>query len=207
MRLAQTAINAPASLPVVRTLETIQASFSTPASPAEAVIIGTGVTAPGMTRRGRVQRAGVVTSAALIMVAVFSVFATMPVVDLRFLGVGRAAAVLVGAAVAGGVLLPAVFSLPGRRALASVVACRGGAAVHAGEAGSAAAAWAPAGMAPGRSSSPGRVRPGCWDWPGLREGAEGGEAAVQRPVSVASTGGPILVSGKTTQSLREEADR
>jgi hypothetical protein len=66
-----------------------------------------------------------VTSAALIMVAVFSVFATMSVVDLKILGVGTAAAGLIDATVVRGVLLPTAFSLLGRRALTSVITCRG----------------------------------------------------------------------------------
>jgi len=60
--------------------------------------------------------AGVVTSAALIMVAVFSIFATLSLVDLKILGVGTAAAVLIDATVVRGVLLPATLSLLGDRA-------------------------------------------------------------------------------------------
>jgi putative drug exporter of the RND superfamily len=59
--------------------------------------------------------AGVVTSAALIMVAVFSIFATLPFVDLKTLGVGLAAAVLIDATVIRGILLPAAMSLLGER--------------------------------------------------------------------------------------------
>jgi RND superfamily putative drug exporter len=59
--------------------------------------------------------AGVVTSAALIMVAVFSVLATLPIVDTKTLGVGLAAAVLVDATVVRGILLPACLALLGER--------------------------------------------------------------------------------------------
>jgi hypothetical protein len=59
---------------------------------------------------------GLVTSAPLIMVAVFSTFATLSLVDLRILGVGMAAAVLIDATVVRGILLPAVLSLLGDRA-------------------------------------------------------------------------------------------
>jgi hypothetical protein len=62
--------------------------------------------------------AGVVTSAALIMVAVFSIFATLPLVDLKILGIGigTAAAVLIDATVVRGILLPASLALLGDRA-------------------------------------------------------------------------------------------
>jgi RND superfamily putative drug exporter len=59
--------------------------------------------------------AGVVTSAALIMVAVFSVLATLPIVDTKTLGVGLAAAVLIDATVVRGILLPACLALLGKR--------------------------------------------------------------------------------------------
>jgi putative drug exporter of the RND superfamily len=60
---------------------------------------------------GIASSAGVVTSAALIMVAVFSVFATMSLVDLKMLGIGTAVAVLIDATVVRGVLLPAALTL------------------------------------------------------------------------------------------------
>jgi putative drug exporter of the RND superfamily len=59
--------------------------------------------------------AGVVTSAAVIMVAVFSIFATLPIVDTKTLGVGLAAAVLIDATVVRGILLPAAMALLGER--------------------------------------------------------------------------------------------
>src|SRR3984885_6794550 len=60
--------------------------------------------------------AGVITSAAAIMVAVFSVFATLSVIQLKSLGVGLAAAVLIDATVVRGILLPAALALLGERA-------------------------------------------------------------------------------------------
>jgi RND superfamily putative drug exporter len=60
--------------------------------------------------------AGVVTSAAAIMVAVFSVFATLSVIQLKSLGVGLAAAILIDATVVRGILLPATLALFGERA-------------------------------------------------------------------------------------------
>jgi RND superfamily putative drug exporter len=59
--------------------------------------------------------AGRVTSAALIMVAVFSVFATLSVIELKILGVGMAAAILIDAILVGGILLPAALALLGDR--------------------------------------------------------------------------------------------
>ena len=60
--------------------------------------------------------AGVVTSAALIMVAVFSIFATLSMIDVKMLGVGLAAAVLIDATIVRGVVLPAFLALLGERA-------------------------------------------------------------------------------------------
>ena len=65
---------------------------------------------------GIASSAGVVTSAALIMVAVFSIFITMPLVDLKILGVGTAAAILIDATVVRGILVPAALALLGERA-------------------------------------------------------------------------------------------
>jgi putative drug exporter of the RND superfamily len=65
---------------------------------------------------GIASSAGVVTSAALIMVAVFSIFLTLPIIELKVLGIGMGAAVLIDATVVRGVLLPAALSLLGERA-------------------------------------------------------------------------------------------
>jgi putative drug exporter of the RND superfamily len=58
----------------------------------------------------------VVTSAALIMVALFSLFSTLSLIDLKILGVGTAAAVLIDATVVRGVLVPAALALLGDHA-------------------------------------------------------------------------------------------
>ena len=58
----------------------------------------------------------VVTSAAVIMVAVFSIFATLSGIDVKMLGVGLAAAVLIDATVVRGVVLPAALAMLGERA-------------------------------------------------------------------------------------------
>ena len=60
--------------------------------------------------------AGVVTSAAAIMVAVFSIFATLGEIEFKLFGVTMAAAVLIDATIVRGVLLPAGLSLIGDRA-------------------------------------------------------------------------------------------
>ena len=59
--------------------------------------------------------AGVVTSAAAIMVAVFSIFATLGLIEFKMFGVAMAAAVLIDATVVRGVLLPAGLALLGDR--------------------------------------------------------------------------------------------
>lgn len=67
-------------------------------------------------RHGVTSSAGVVTSAAVVMVAVFAVFATLTPLDFKQMGVGLAAAVLLDATVVRGVLLPAALRLLGDRA-------------------------------------------------------------------------------------------
>ena len=57
--------------------------------------------------------AGVVTSAALVMVGVFSIFATLQFMFLKQFGVGLAIAVLVDATIVRAVLLPATMKLLG----------------------------------------------------------------------------------------------
>ena len=57
--------------------------------------------------------AGVVTSAALVMVGVFAVFALMPILDMKEMGIGLAAAVLIDATIIRAVLLPASMKLLG----------------------------------------------------------------------------------------------
>jgi uncharacterized membrane protein YdfJ with MMPL/SSD domain len=74
----------------------------------------------GMTTRDAVERgiastAGVITSAAVIMVAVFSVFGTLSQVSMKQIGVGLAAAVLLDATIVRAVLLPSVMAMLGER--------------------------------------------------------------------------------------------
>jgi RND superfamily putative drug exporter len=59
--------------------------------------------------------AGVVTSAAIVMVAVFAIFATLSLLFFKQFGVGLAVAVLIDATIVRGVLLPATMKLLGDR--------------------------------------------------------------------------------------------
>jgi uncharacterized membrane protein YdfJ with MMPL/SSD domain/pimeloyl-ACP methyl ester carboxylesterase len=59
--------------------------------------------------------AGVVTSAAVVMVGVFAVFGTLSILMFKQFGVGLAAAILIDATIVRGVLLPATMKLLGDR--------------------------------------------------------------------------------------------
>jgi uncharacterized membrane protein YdfJ with MMPL/SSD domain len=59
--------------------------------------------------------AGVVTSAAIVMVGVFSIFATLSIMMFKQFGVGLAVAILIDATIVRGVLLPATMKLLGER--------------------------------------------------------------------------------------------
>ena len=65
--------------------------------------------------RGVTASAGVVTSAAAVMVGVFSIFGTLSLLEFKQLGVGLAAAVLIDATIVRAVLLPSAMVLLGRR--------------------------------------------------------------------------------------------
>ena len=54
--------------------------------------------------------AGVVTSAAIVMVGVFSIFATLSTIDMKQLGVGLAAAILLDATIIRAVVLPSLMT-------------------------------------------------------------------------------------------------
>ncbi|WP_433300141.1 MMPL family transporter [Actinoplanes sp. CA-030573] len=66
-------------------------------------------------REGIGKTAGVITSAAVVMVAVFALFATLPLASTKELGVGLAAAILLDATIIRAVLLPAVMALLGEK--------------------------------------------------------------------------------------------
>ncbi len=74
-----------------------------------------GATTVGAVTAGIASSAGVVTSAAVIMVAVFSIFIGMGLIELKMLGVGLAVAILLDATIVRGVLLPAAMTLLGDR--------------------------------------------------------------------------------------------
>ena len=65
--------------------------------------------------RGIASSAGVVTSAAVIMVSVFAIFATLATIEFKMFGVGMASAILIDATVVRGVLMPAAMALLGDR--------------------------------------------------------------------------------------------
>jgi RND superfamily putative drug exporter len=64
-------------------------------------------------RYGITRTAGVVTSAALVMVGVFSIFGTLSQLDVKQAGVGLATAILIDATIVRAVLLPASMKLLG----------------------------------------------------------------------------------------------
>jgi RND superfamily putative drug exporter len=66
-------------------------------------------------REGIAATAGAVTSAAVVMVAVFSLFAMLRLPEMKQLGVGLGAAILIDATIVRGVALPALVTLLGER--------------------------------------------------------------------------------------------
>ena len=74
-----------------------------------------GLTTEEAVAHGIKTTAGVVTSAAIVMVLVFTVFATGSIILLQQLGIGLAAAILIDATIVRAVLLPASMLLLGER--------------------------------------------------------------------------------------------
>jgi uncharacterized membrane protein YdfJ with MMPL/SSD domain len=72
-----------------------------------------GMSTEDAVREGISRTAGTVTAAAVVMVAVFSVFATLSFIDMKQMGVGLAVAILIDATIIRGVLLPATMKLLG----------------------------------------------------------------------------------------------
>jgi uncharacterized membrane protein YdfJ with MMPL/SSD domain len=72
-----------------------------------------GLTTEDAVAHGIKTTAGTVTSAAIVMVGVFSIFATLPILDMKEAGVGLAAAVLIDATIVRAILLPATMKLLG----------------------------------------------------------------------------------------------
>jgi uncharacterized membrane protein YdfJ with MMPL/SSD domain len=77
-------------------------------------LVDAGMKTEDAVERGIRSTAGTVTSAALVMVAVFSIFATLSTLDIKQLGVGLAVAVILDATIIRGVLLPSTMKLLGR---------------------------------------------------------------------------------------------
>jgi RND superfamily putative drug exporter len=73
----------------------------------------TGMSTEDAVSHGIRATAGVVTSAAIVMVAVFAIFATLGMIDFKMMGVGLAVAVLLDATIVRAVLLPAAMKLLG----------------------------------------------------------------------------------------------
>ncbi len=67
-------------------------------------------------QRGIADTAGVVTSAAAVMVSVFAIFATLSMMEMKMMGVGLCAAILLDATLVRLVMLPAALVLLGERA-------------------------------------------------------------------------------------------
>ena len=65
--------------------------------------------------RGIADTAGVVTSAAAVMVSVFAIFATLSMLEMKMMGVGLSAAILLDATLVRLVMLPAILVLLGDR--------------------------------------------------------------------------------------------
>ncbi len=72
-----------------------------------------GLTTAEAVAEGVKSTAGIVTSAAVVMVGVFSIFAVLPEIAFKQLGVGLAVAVLIDATIVRAVLLPAAMTLLG----------------------------------------------------------------------------------------------
>jgi putative drug exporter of the RND superfamily len=67
-------------------------------------------------RQGVAETAGVVTSAAAVMVSVFALFATLSMLEMKMMGVGLSVAILLDATLIRLVMLPAILCLLGERA-------------------------------------------------------------------------------------------
>ncbi len=75
-----------------------------------------GLTTRLAVERGVRETAGVVTSAAAVMISVFAIFATLSMMEMKMMGVGLSAAILVDATVIRLVMLPSILVLLGERA-------------------------------------------------------------------------------------------
>jgi uncharacterized membrane protein YdfJ with MMPL/SSD domain len=76
-------------------------------------LVDTGMSTEQAVAAGIKRTAGTVTSAAVVMVAVFAIFVTLRTLDIKQMGFGLAAAILIDSTVVRAVLLPAVMKLLG----------------------------------------------------------------------------------------------
>ena len=79
-------------------------------------LVGRGLPTRVAVQRGVADTAGVVTSAAAVMISVFAIFATLSMMEMKMMGVGLSAAILVDATLIRLVMLPAALVLLGDRA-------------------------------------------------------------------------------------------
>jgi RND superfamily putative drug exporter len=77
--------------------------------------VGRGLPTKLAVERGITDTAGVVTSAAAVMVSVFAIFATLSMIEMKMMGVGLSAAILLDATLIRLVMLPAILVLLGDR--------------------------------------------------------------------------------------------
>ena len=112
------------------------------------------------------ETAGVITSAAAVMVSVFAIFATLSMLEMKMMGVGLSAAILLDATLVRLVILPAALVAARRAGLVA----------------------APAAVAAGRAG--GGDGPGVRRWPGVDEAlrAKGGTRCRSRWSSTATPG-------------------
>jgi putative drug exporter of the RND superfamily len=73
-----------------------------------------GLSTPEAVKRGITRSAGTVTSAAIVMVSVFAIFASLHMVEMKELGLSLAVAVLIDALVIRVIVLPALMTMLGR---------------------------------------------------------------------------------------------
>jgi putative drug exporter of the RND superfamily len=79
-------------------------------------LVDAGLPTRAAVERGIAETAGTVTSAAAVMVSVFAIFATLSLLEMKMMGVGLAAAILLDATLVRLVMLPAALVLLGERA-------------------------------------------------------------------------------------------
>ena len=76
---------------------------------------GDGMSPRDAARKGVASTAGAVTSAAAVMVAVFAIFPTLPLAEMKMIGVALSVGILIDATIVRGIALPAMVALLGER--------------------------------------------------------------------------------------------